>query len=43
MNINLLAIGKTDADYLNQAIDVYKKRLNHYTKFSLQIIPDLKN
>ena len=43
MNISLLAIGKTDAEYLNQAIDIYQKRLSHYTKFSLQIIPDLKN
>jgi 23S rRNA (pseudouridine1915-N3)-methyltransferase len=43
MNINLLAVGKTDADYLNKAIEVYQKRLGYYTKFSLQIIPDVKN
>ena len=43
MKIKLLAIGKTDDKNLMQLIDTYQKRLQHYIKFVLEIIPDLKN
>ena len=43
MNIKLLAIGRTDDKQLQQLIDQYVKRLSHYVKFNLEIIPDLKN
>lgn len=43
MKIKLLAIGKTDDKNLIQLIDTYQKRLQHYVKFELEIIPDLKN
>jgi 23S rRNA (pseudouridine1915-N3)-methyltransferase len=43
MNIKLLAIGRTDDKQLQQLIDQYVKRLSHYVKFELDIIPDLKN
>jgi 23S rRNA (pseudouridine1915-N3)-methyltransferase len=43
MKINLLLIGKTDDDYLKKGIDKYLKRLKHYIKVSVHIIPDLKN
>ena len=43
MQIKLLAIGKTDNKQLLQLIDDYKKRLGYYIKFSLELIPDLKN
>ena len=43
MNIRLLAIGKTDDSKLQQLIDQYAKRLSHYVKFDLDIIPDIKN
>ncbi len=43
MNIKLLAIGRTDDKQLQQLIDLYVKRLSHYVKFTLEIIPDLKN
>ncbi|MCH2197065.1 23S rRNA (pseudouridine(1915)-N(3))-methyltransferase RlmH [Kordia sp.] len=43
MNIKLLAIGRTDDKQLQQLIDQYVKRLSHYIKFDLEIIPDLKN
>ena len=43
MQIKLLAIGKTDNKQLQQLIDDYQKRLSHYIKFNLEIIPDLKN
>ncbi|WP_075343599.1 23S rRNA (pseudouridine(1915)-N(3))-methyltransferase RlmH [Tenacibaculum agarivorans] len=43
MKIKLLAIGKTDDKSLTQLIDVYQKRLKHYIKFDIEIIPDIKN
>lgn len=43
MNIKLLAIGRTDDKQLIQLIDQYTKRLSHYVKFDLEIIPDIKN
>jgi 23S rRNA (pseudouridine1915-N3)-methyltransferase len=43
MKIKLLAIGKTDDKNLMQLIDTYQKRLQHYVKFDLEIIPYLKN
>lgn len=43
MNIKLLAIGKTDNHSLKGLIEEYEKRVNFYIKFTLEIIPDLKN
>lgn len=43
MNIKLLCIGKTDNKQLQTLIDEYSGRLNHYIKFSLEVIPDIKN
>ncbi|TRZ43638.1 23S rRNA (pseudouridine(1915)-N(3))-methyltransferase RlmH [Robertkochia solimangrovi] len=43
MQIKLLAIGKTDNKDLEKLIDIYTDRLKHYIRFSLEIIPDLKN
>jgi len=43
MTIKLLAIGKTDHKQLQQLISEYEKRLKHYVKFDLDIIPDIKN
>ncbi len=42
MKIKLLAIGKTDDKNLQILIQSYEKRLKHYIKFELEIIPDLK-
>ena len=42
MTIKLLAIGKTDSSELQELIDVYQKRLQHYINFEIEIIPDLK-
>lgn len=42
MTIKLLTIGKTDNKQLQMLIDDYTKRLGHYIKFELDIIPDLK-
>lgn len=43
MQIKLLAIGKTDNKQLQSLIEDYQKRLGHYIKFSLEILPDIKN
>ena len=42
MNIKVLAIGRTDDKQLQQLIDLYVKRLSHYVKFELEVIPELK-
>ena len=42
MTIKLLTIGKTDDLRLEELIDTYVKRLVHYNRFELEIIPDLK-
>jgi 23S rRNA (pseudouridine1915-N3)-methyltransferase len=43
MQIKLIAIGKTDDKQLLQLIEQYQKRLKHYIKFDIDIIPDIKN
>jgi len=43
MKIKLLAIGKTDNKSLQQLIAIYEKRLKHYIRFEIEIIPDIKN
>lgn len=42
MKITLLAIGKTNARFLQEGIDQYTKRLSHYIPFELKILPDVK-
>lgn len=42
MTIKLIAIGKTDNKALQSLIDDYTKRLGHYIRFELDIIPDIK-
>jgi len=43
MDIKLILVGKTDANYLIEGIDIYLKRLKHYINLELTIIPELKN
>lgn len=43
MKILLLCIGKTNEKYLDEGIQIYLKRLKHYTSFSLEIIKDVKS
>ncbi|MDC6363055.1 MULTISPECIES: 23S rRNA (pseudouridine(1915)-N(3))-methyltransferase RlmH [Flavobacteriaceae] len=43
MQITLIAIGKTDNTDLERLIAIYEKRLQHYIKFQLQVVPDIKN
>ncbi len=43
MKIKLLVIGKTSGSWLNEGIDIYVKRLLHYTDFNIEVVPDIKN
>jgi len=43
MTIKLIAIGKTDSKQLQELITNYIDRLQHYIRFELCIISDLKN
>ena len=43
MKIKLIVVGKTDAKYIKEGIDIYQKRLKHYIPFELIEIPDIKN
>ena len=43
MNIQLIAVGKTDQAALQALINEYQKRLSHYVPFDLQVIADVKN
>jgi len=42
MKITLIQIGKTDKAYLNEGINLYIKRIEHYAGFEILTIPDLK-
>lgn len=43
MKIKLLVVGKTDHKGLQAMISEYQKRLQHYIKFELEVIPALKS
>lgn len=43
MQVELIVIGKTNANYLQTGIDDYVDRLKHYVPFKLTVIPDIKN
>lgn len=42
MKLQLICIGKTTFDYLNEGILLYEKRLKHYLPFEWIELPDLK-
>lgn len=43
MKVEFWVVGKTSERYLQEGIFVYTKRLKHYLKFEMEIIPDIKN
>lgn len=43
MKVVLLLTGKTEAQYLTDAVNEYQKRLQHYFPFETKVIPALKN
>ncbi len=42
MNIELLVVGKTDSKLVEQIVADYAKRVNHYCKFSITTLSDVK-
>lgn len=43
MEIILLAVGKTGIPYINAGLDDYLKRLRHYIRVSLMVVPDVRS
>ena len=43
MQIELIVIGKTDSQEVAALVELYAKRLNHYGRFALTTLPDLRN
>ncbi len=43
MNIELLVVGKTDSALIEEIVLSYAKRINHYCKFTITTLADVKN
>ncbi len=43
MNIELIVVGKTDSQQIDSIVTDYCRRINHYCKFSITTIPDIRN
>lgn len=43
MNIELIVIGKTDSQEIESLVALYARRVNHYCKFDVTVLPDLRN
>jgi 23S rRNA (pseudouridine1915-N3)-methyltransferase len=43
MNIELIVIGKTDLKEVEVLIAMYSKRINHYARFAITTIADVRN
>ncbi|MCI5990152.1 MAG: 23S rRNA (pseudouridine(1915)-N(3))-methyltransferase RlmH [Candidatus Cryptobacteroides sp.] len=43
MKMTLLTVGKTDVRWVREGLELYVSRLEHYVKFALKEIPELKN
>ena len=43
MTVKLLVVGKTDSRELENLISEYTRRLKHYVRFELVVIPNLRN
>ena len=43
MNIELVVVGKTDMKEVEALISMYSKRLNHYVRFAITTIADVRN
>ena len=43
MKLVLLTVGKTDVPWVKEGLQLYAGRLQHYARFELREIPELKN
>jgi 23S rRNA (pseudouridine1915-N3)-methyltransferase len=39
MKVTLIVIGKTDSSYLQEGVEDYSKRIDHYVNFDIKVIP----
>lgn len=43
MNIELIAVGKTDSAAVESLVADYARRIGHYCRFSMTMLPDVRN
>lgn len=43
MNVELIVVGKTDMKEVEALVAMYSKRLNHYVRFAITTIADVRN
>ena len=43
MNIELIVVGKTDMKEVEALISMYSKRINHYVRFAITTLADVRN
>lgn len=43
MNIDLITVGKTDYPAVAEIVSMYSKRISRYARFSVVMLPDIKN
>lgn len=43
MQIELIVVGKTDSKEVASLVEMYAKRVNHYCRFAITTLPDLRN
>ncbi len=43
MNVELIVVGKTDMREVELLVDMYTKRINHYVRFAITTIADVRN
>ena len=43
MQIELIVVGKTDSKEVTALVEMYQKRVNHYCRFAITTLPDLRN
>ncbi len=43
MQIELIVVGKTDSKEVASLVEMYAKRVNHYCRFAVTTLPDLRN
>ena len=43
VNIELLVVGKTDSREVEALVALYARRINHYCRFAMTVLPDVKN
>ena len=42
MNIELIVVGKTDMKEVEALVQMYTKRINHYVKFAITTLADVR-